>query len=205
MDGQDYLNQISASNRPVKTSGLSNLLSSKFFWFGIGALILFIIILIIGAILGGNNDNVKNRSFALKLHLDNTTNVIKTYQNDVKSSTLRSYSASLSGILSDTNNKFTAYLTDVYSYTPENIDEKIIEQATLEKDALNNELFEAKINGILDRIYAHKMTYEISAIASEEAKIINMANDETLVNILTTSYNSLLNLYDSFNNYSVTN
>ena len=205
MDGQDYLNQISASNRPIKPSKLEKLLSSKLFLFGVGAAILFIIILIIGSILSGGKKDLKDLSYSLKLHLDNTSEIIKIYQNDVKSSSLRSSSASLSGIISDTNNKLTKYITNTYGSTPSNVSADIIDQTTLEKDNLIAELSEAKINGILDRIYAHKMAYEISTITAEETKIINTTKDESLIDILTTSYNSLLNLYDSFNNFSETN
>ena len=54
MQGQEYLNQISASNRPVKQSKLTNILSSKLFIGGMIALVALIIIMIIGSVLGGN-------------------------------------------------------------------------------------------------------------------------------------------------------
>ena len=82
------------------------------------------------------------------------------------------------------------------------IGEKKVEQLTLEKDGLEAELFEAKINGNLDRIYAHKLSYEISVIMSEESKIYNDGSDDTLKNILSTSYSSLENLYNSISNFS---
>ena len=205
MDGQDYLNQISATNRPIKTSKFKSIINSKYFYIGIGAVVFFIIILIIGSILSNNKTDVKSLSFALKVHLDNTSEVIKTYQNDVKSSALRSSSASLASILSNTNNDLTNYLTEKYNFKPKEISNKITDQATLEKDGLESELFEAKINGILDRIYAHKMTYQISLFTTEEARIINATSDEDLKNLLSTSYDSLLILYDSFNNFSETN
>ena len=66
-------------------------------------------------------------------------------------------------------------------------------------------MFEAKINGILDRIYAHKMAYEISLITTREAQIMKSINNDTLNEILTTSYNSLETLYDKFNNFSEAN
>lgn len=204
MDGQDYLNQISADNRPVQPSKLHNFFSSKFFLVGIIFIVALVIILVIGALLSTNKTDVKNLSFALNLHLDNTKSIIDTYQSQIKSSELRSYSASLSGILSKTSNDLTNYLTEKYNYNPKNIDSKITDQAALEKDGLESELFEAKINGNLDRIFTHKMAYEISAISSSETKIYNSTSDDNLKSILYTSYDSLSKLYDSFNNFSET-
>lgn len=204
MDGQDYLNQISADIRPVQPSKLHNILTSKFFLVGVIFVAALIIILIIGSVLSANKSNTKNLSFALNLHLDNTKSVINTYQKELKSSNLRSYSASLVSILSKTHSDLTEYLTAKYDYNPGKIDSKIVDQATLEKDGLESELFEAKINGNLDRVYAHKMAYEISILSAEETKIHNTSKDENLKSILNVSYDSLSKLYDNFNNYSET-
>ncbi len=208
MDGQQYLNQISKASKPVKKvggkKGISNILSSKFFIIGAVAIGLLIIIIIIGAILGGNKDNTKTLSYDLKLHLDNTSEVIQEYQQNVKSSILRSNSASLSGVLANTSRDLTDYLVNKYKFKDKDISKKIVEEATLAKDELTNELFEAKINGILDRIYAHKMAYEISLLTAEEAKLIKASQDDALTELLTTSHESLSNLYDKFNDFSET-
>ena len=203
MQGQDYLNQISAENRPVKKakSGISG---SKFFVVGMIGLVALIVIIIIGAILGGNKGGEKNLSFALKLHLDNTASVISSYQSRVKSSNLRSHSASLYSILSNTSRELTDYLTEKYNYQEKDIAKNITEEAALSKDGLEADLFEARINGNLDRIYAHKMTYEVSLIMSEEAKLINMTSNASYKDILTKSYNSLNNLYENFSSFSET-
>ena len=208
MDGQQYLNQISKASKPVKKvggkKGISNILSSKFFIIGAVAIGLLVIIIIIGAILGGNKDNTKTLSYDLKLHLDNTSEVIQEYQQNVKSSILRSNSASLSGVLANTSRDLTDYLVNKYKFKDKDISKKIVEEATLTKDELTNELFEAKINGILDRIYAHKMAYEISLLTAEEAKLIKASQDDALTELLTTSHESLSNLYDKFNDFSET-
>ena len=204
MDGQDYLNQISADTRPPKVSKFRTFLLSNTFRLILGFIIALLIIIIIGTIISANRVDIKGLSYSLKLHLDNTSEIIDTYQNDIKSSTLRSSSASLASILSNTNNSLTNYLVEKYAFDPKKISEKITEQATLEKDGLDSELFQAKINGNLDRIYAHKMAYEISLISSEESKLYNATNDDNYKPILKDSYDSLLNLYDSFNNFSET-
>lgn len=203
MEGQEYLNQISALDRPTKKS-MPKFLSSKLFIFGAAALTLAIAIMIVGSILSSGKTSEKDSTYALKLHLDNTAAVIKSYQSSVKSSTLRSNSASLYSILTNTSRDLDNYLTEKYSFKEKDADKKISEQATLEKDGLESELFNAKINGILDRIYAHKITYEISTLMNEESNLFKKSGNESLKNILNTSYQSLENLYKSFSEYSET-
>ena len=190
----------------MKSTGkVSGVLSSKFFIVGAVGLVLLILIIIVGAILSGGRSSEEDLSYALKLHIENTAAVIQEYQPNVKSSDLRSDSASLSSILSNTNNGLTEYLSQRYNKKDKDIKANIMEEATLEKDGLTADLFEAKINGVLDRIYAHKMAYEISMITSEEASLVNITKSDELKAILTDSYNSLVTLQDKFNNFSETN
>lgn len=201
MDRQEYLNQISMKNQPVKKPR-SGIFASKFFWIGIIGVVTFILIMIIGSALGSGNTSVKDKIFGLILHIDNTSELIKEYQSSVKSSDLRSYSASFNGILSDTSKSLTDYATEKYNFKAKDVKKEITEEETTAKDGLNAELFEAKINGSLDRIYAHKMAYEISLVTTREAQIINSVNNDALKESLTKSYDSLGVLYDKFNNFS---
>ena len=204
MEGQEYLNQISAEVRPEKKAK-NNLFSSKFFIVGLVGIVGLFVFLIIGSIIGGSKGSEKDLAIKLMLHLDNTSGLIQEYQPNVKSSVLRSNSASLYSVLSNTSSELSGYLTNKYNLKNKDINKDFTNAANLARDGLEAELFEAKINGILDRIYAHKMSYEISLIMSEEAKIINMADNTTLKESLTASYNSLNNLYDPFNDFSETN
>lgn len=203
MEGQEYLNQISAENRPVKKSG-GKIFSSKFFWVGVIGVVALIIIMIIGALLGGNKGGEKNLTYALKLHLDNTAAIISEYQPTVKSSALRSSSASFYGVLTNTSRDLTNYLTERYNFKDKDISQNLTDEAQLNSDGLKAELFEAKINGVLDRVYAHKMAYEIMMIKSEESKIYDSTSNETLKEMMSQSFNSLENLYDNFNDFSET-
>ena len=204
MEGQEYLNQISASNRPEKKS-MKGIFSSKFFIVGMIGVVGLILILILGAILSGGKEDTKTSAYELKLHLDNVAEVVSSYQPNIKSSDLRSSSASLYSILTNTSRDLTDYLTEEYNFKEKDIERKIITNATEAKEQLEAELFRAKINGILDRIYAHKMAYELSVLMSEEAKIIDMSKNDNLKEFLTSSYNSLGNLYTNFNDFSETN
>ncbi len=202
MDGQEYLNQISAKSAPVKLKSKTNgILSSKITWFLVGAVGVFILLAIIGLILNAGKGDLVNDITRLQLHLQSTSEVISEYQPKVKSSLLRSHSASLDTVLTNTSSELTNYIKDSHEKNKE-AEKNIAEQIKTEQDALLNELFEAKITGILDRIYAHKMAYEITMLMNEEMKVYNESRNDALKDIMDESYNSLKKLYDNFNNFS---
>ena len=201
MDRQEYLNQISMKSRPAKKPR-SGVFASKFFWIGVAGVAALILIMIIGGILGSARGSDKERLFALILHIDNTSEVIEKYQSSVKSSDLRSDSSSLAVVLSDTSKELTNYATEKYDFKKKDVSKSVAEEETLAKDGLMNELFEAKINGNLDRVYAHKMAYEVSLIATRENQLLKSTGNETLKNALNKSYSSLDVLYNKFNDFS---
>lgn len=209
MDSQDYLDQISAGVRPAgPKSGLMKIISSKYFKWGAIALAVLIVIIIFGSILG-NKPSMKNKLFSFNLHLAGDIEMIDTYQPSVKSSKLRSISASLRGIFSNTYSQLDAYVAQVFAIDDKVIEKSkelqdLIEEADLYKAELDNDLFAAKINGLLDRTYAHKMALEIYSILSEENGIIKTADDANLKSILDSNQASLENLYNEFNNFSET-
>lgn len=198
MDNQAYLNQIAASNRPEKTPKFSGVLKNNIFKIGAIAVGLFILIFIIGQILSGIKGDPKQDFFDFKARLDNTSKTIKSYQGLVKSSRLRSYSASLATILSTTTKATEDYSTRTYQKT------KIAgtEAVTKAAEELENDLHDAKINGFLDRVYARKLAYEISVIMAEESKLIKSIKDEEYKKALQSSYDSLSVIKDSFASFS---
>ena len=202
MDGQEYLNQISASNRPTQQSSLSKLLTSKFFLIGVGALVALIIIIIIGSMLSSGKGDEKSECIALYLHINNTSGIINEYQDSVRSSSLRASSSSLNTVLQDTGSKMGDYLGQKYNLKSKDINKKLTEKANQETALLNEELYDAKINGFLDRTYAHKMDYEIQLFVAEANQIRNKTKEEALKGILETFNSSLENLYNEFNNFS---
>lgn len=205
MDSQDYLDQISRAARPTKLQrgGIGGILSSKWFKWGLVAVGLLMVIIIFGSMLGSGT-TLEQRCTDLKLHIDRTTEVISEYQPSVKSSNLRSISASLKGALTNTSSQLNTFMINAYGYDEGSVKAAVVEEADLYRDGLMNELFEAKINGLLDRVYAHKMTNEIYLIMSDESGIINDSGDENLKSLLKNSYDSLNNLYTQFNDFSET-
>ena len=200
MDGQDYLNQISASVRPEKKSKMS-FMNSTIFKVAAGAAVAFILIAIVGGVLGGGKEGARGQAISLKLNLDSTLEVIAKFQTNVKSSDLRSSSASLYSVLSNTTRDLSTYITENSNYKPKEDNKKFENDVALERDGLESALFEAKINGILDQVYANKMAYMISLIYSKEASLEKATSSEELKAILTSSMNSLDTLYDKFDDF----
>lgn len=206
MDSQDYLDQISRSARPVKPKkgGIGGILKSKWFKWGMAALAALIVMIIFGALMGGKV-TLEERCTDLKLHLDGTIEAIDEYQSSVKSSLLRSLSASLKGVFTNTSSQLETYMVEAYGWDDRDVKDDVEEAANMTRDELMNELFEAKINGLLDRVFAHKMALEIFSVMGDEAGLAKDSDDAAFKSLLSTSYDSLNNLYTQFNDFSETN
>ncbi len=196
MDGQEYLNQISASVRPEKPPR-KGLLGSPIVKYILIGVVAFTVIAIVGSMIGGGNENKNNKSLALKLHIDNTLGVISSYQPRVKSSVLRSDSAVLYSVLSNTSRDMSEFVKNNKKKYKD-----LIKKEDAMAEELKADLFEAKINGILDKVYANKMAYEISLIMQRESVLYKNTSNEQLKEVLYTSSNSLENLYNKFNDFS---
>lgn len=205
MDGQEYLDRISSKVQPSrKKIGEWTFKSKILLIIGVcfSVLVLFAII---GALLGKNTRSEKTECSGLLLHLDNTSKTITKYQPLIKSSSLRSSSASLYSVLANTSNSITEYLTQEYKVkAPKDVNKKVTEKASTDNEALEDELFKAKINGALDRVFASKMAYEISLFMAEEDSLYRITKDDSLKEVLDKSRNSLENLYNAFDNFSET-
>ena len=203
MEAQDYLNQISKTSVPLQKPK-SSFFSSKLFKILLAAVAVIIVAIAASSIVTSVKNSRKNDLISLKLHLDNLSETISDYQPLLKSSALRSSSASLSSIISNTNSELTTYLTEIYDFNAKKVDETLTAAEAALSEELNDDLFKAKINALLDRTYAHKMAYEISIILSRESSILKTISNEKLKSELTSSISSLETLYDNFDSFSET-
>ena len=207
MNQQEYLSQISGTVRPVKQpkQGGKNFLSSpiaKALLFGVAALI---VIIIMGSILGGNKKSPKDSLINLMLHIDGTSEQITEYQAYIRDSSLRANGASLNTVLADASKAVNDYLVAKYSFKSGSESKSAQAKADENAAALGDELFEARINGWLDTVFARKMAYEITLIKTEIDSAYNMVKDDSFKSSLSSSYNSLTNLYDLFDSFSENN
>ena len=208
MDKKEYLNQI--SSHPTAKSPMMNkdwmgkiqaILHSKFLWIGVGCVVAFIVLAMIGGLLSGGRGDNKDRVYALSLRVSSLNDVISEYQNSVLSSELRGYSASLSSVLSNTATNLNNYISEYYKTKQKEIPKTITGPEEEAKQKLSDELFEARITGRLDQVYAQRMAIEISTIMDREETIHNSINNEQLDTMLSSSYDSLANLYPKFNEF----
>ncbi len=203
MDKQEYLNQISPESalpKPVQPSLLDKILKSKFTWIGLGAVILLVIIMGVGAVLQANKPNPVQKISELTLVIQNTNDIVDEYQASLKSSQLRGYSASLGSVLADTEGKLDSYIT-VNLKTKKVATAAAIAAANQEKATITQELDDAIINGYLDKTYAIKIAYLISVITARENEVLKMTSGPIIQEILTTSEESLQKLYDEFHDF----
>lgn len=196
MDNQTYLDQIAASTRPQKSSTMQSIFKNNIVKIVAGVIGAFILIILVGSILGGIRDGKRQEVIDFKARLDGITESINTYQGSVKSSSLRSQSASLYAIVHTTSTATNDYMT------AQGIKGKQSEDEDKAKEERNNDLQEAKINGLLDRAYARKFAYEISVLMATESKLIKEAKTNEFKTALESSYNSLSVLKDSFTSFS---
>ena len=203
MDNQEYLNQISTQVAPAKSSSdIGGILKSKFVLVGVIGVVGLILLAILGMVLSSGKTDMKTNLLRLGLHADYTIELIDKYQPNIKSSNLRSSGASLKTILLSTSSEVANYMTDKYGENSDKSSKDLEEQMKTEQDELDSDLFEAKINGILDRVFAYKMAFEITQFENEETAIYNSAKDDELKSILDHSYDSLKILYNEFNDFS---
>lgn len=204
MDNLEYLQQISKSNRPVapaQPTSKSNL--SLIIKIAIGGIISFVAILILGIALG--NMGAKSSDLAKQIYIrsNNLNSTITTYNRSLKSSRLRSISSSLSGTLVNTSNQLSNYLTSTSddSKTALVPSEAITTSETELIDNLNTTLNNAKLNGILDRIYEHQIASQVSLLLALESQLLGRSPDEPLLSIIQQSYASLSTIQTSLEEY----
>lgn len=201
MNKQEYLDQISA--KPAAKKGLPAFLTSKYLWIALVGVLILAALLGLGSSLSGNKITNKERIPELILQLNGLGETLETYQNSVKSSTLRSYSSSLSNVLSVASQTLTNYATQVYKYKEKSIPKTTQNRVAEHIQELNDELFDAKINGNLDEIFDLKMVYEISLLLAQAQAILDNTTSPELRTNLTSSISSLTNLYNQFDGYQL--
>lgn len=201
-----YLEQISAKPAPKNSQNFwQKMFSSVLFKILLGLTAFTLIFMIFASLISATRKDDQSETISLHLHIANVEASISTYQNSVKSSALRSYSSALSTLLSSADSTLVSRLTEKYAWKEKETSADLISAETALSDELNNDLFAAKINGKLDRVYAQKMAYETAYIANAEKELENLASprdDSDYISTLEASITSLNNLYDYFNDFN---
>lgn len=197
MDNFEYLNQISQSVRPTKTKANVAGFPMKLIIFAVVGVILFFVLMIVGANLSNKSDTPADLALQLNLRVNNLNTTITKYNKSIKSSRLRSIGSSLSSTLNNTSTQLTGYFTekgyDSDKLTPK---ESIVASEGASMSELDAALNDAKLNGILDRVYLNQISFQVAMLISLETQVSAKA-DEALLEIVTQSLNSLNTIQDA--------
>lgn len=202
MDNLEYLNHIAQSNRPVKArgAGASTSLIVKIL---LGGLVLFALILALGALMGKGSTKVGDLTKQVYVRTTNLDATITTYNKSLKSSQLRAIGISLSGTLANAAGQLSTYLSSKDSGKNALVPNEEITAAEAENsNTLNLALENAKLNGILDRTYATQMNLQVSLLMSLVVQLAARNQDQELAEILASYLNSLSTIEESLQNYS---
>lgn len=202
MDNLTYLNQISQTNRPVKTTkkgGVTNRLIAKIAIVGV---VLFFIIMAFGAMIGNLNHKPSELTKQLYVRTTNLGKTVTDYNSALKSSRLRAIGVSLSTILTNSANQLSAYLSTDDSKNALVPSESTLETENSVIEELNTSLNNAKLNGILDRVYDNQIGLQVSLLLSQISGLEARTKDPKLLEILSSYRSSLETIHQNIEAYS---
>lgn len=204
MDKLDYLNQISKSNRTAKTTK-----SSSFNWHLVLKLIIgiaTILTILTSIVVISNAGSSRNSDLTKQLYtrITNVNKTISTYNPKLKSSQLRSVNYSLSGILTATGAQLEAYIKslDSSSKTPLALSSKTATEEELAASNINTTLYNAQLNGVLDRIYPTQIHLQVSLMMTMATELVSRDQDPALISIMDNFYTNLSAIEQTLDNYT---
>ena len=210
MNNKDYLNQIASETRPLtaKAPGFFgntlNLSMKQLKIFGIIAIAITIILFIAMAASSGDKNSERDYVDEAYLRTKDLSAVIDEYRTKIRSSELRSMAMSLKSLLTEANYNLSTSLTD--DFGAKSVEKPAKASTSTNEDAIIGELKDslesARLNAILDRVFAREFTYQISLLISLETTIINRTKKEPLKSSLTTSRTNLQAMHEQFDNFA---
>jgi len=165
----DYLNQI-APEQPKASMG------NKLFFILIGGGLLVAIIVGILALTSGNNGPTQKMQ-TLSARLTTLQKVSSDSQKTIKNGTLRSTNGTLTILLTNANRDIAEPLSK------NGVDVKKIDKSIQTKEdgaKLTEQLEEARLNAIFDRVYAREMSYQLETVAALMKQIYNSTGSKSL-------------------------
>lgn len=202
MDNFAYLNEISASNRPVKNPAVApkSLRTATIVKIVAAGAVLFFLLMAVGALVGNLKGKTDSLLKQLYLRTTNMSTIMEDYNRDLKSSDLRSLAASLAGTLTNATNQLAGVMgaEDPEDAAP---DAATTEEETAVLNELNTSLTNARLNGILDRAYANLVGLQVSLIMSMISELEARTDDAELLKVLSTYRGNLEVLHQGFEAY----
>lgn len=210
MNNKDYLDKIASENRPLtaKAPGfLGNKLNLTMTQIkiigGVAGAILLVFIVAMIATSGDKNPELKYVDQAY-LRAEGLTNVIEDNRKLIRSSKLRSMAMSLNAVLTELSYILAnSIVEDFGAKSVSDINKKPI--AAKEEEAMGelaDTLEAARLNAVLDRVFAREFTYQISLLISMETDIINHTKKEPLKTNIESSRTNLETIHEEFDSFA---
>lgn len=200
MNNLEYLNQISQENRPVKTKGTTTF-TGLILKLIIGGIVALALIIALGIIISNTKTKSSDLTKQLFFRTTSLNETIKDFNPSLKSSKLRAIGTSLANTLTSASGQLSTYLgnqnTEDTSPSP-----SALKTETENINTLNLTLNNAKLNGILDRIYANQIQFQVSILLSLITKTIDHSKNSDLLSILQQYHSSIENVNQSLQEYS---
>ena len=198
-----YLQQISATSKPVaQKKGFS--LNPKIL-IGIGvAVVVIIFFSVIASMLGNVTDKEKEEAIRLDIRTNYLLTNLNNFTNSVKSSNLRSMGATLSTHLTELNRDLAPLLMEYWEFEDWENDSppEILEEEGETANELYYKLENARLNGLLDRVYVREIALQIALLNSIQTEIIARTERPELIELLEKSTTNLRELHQQFSDYT---
>lgn len=201
MNNLEYLNQISQENRP--TSAKKSASMSLIIKIAVGGLVAFLFIMCLGMALSAGKTSPTDLTKQLYVRTANLNTALTTYNKSLKSSQLRAIGTSLNGVLTSATASLTGYLASEGDKEADlNPPEKLLTVETETIEALDTALNNAKLNGILDRVYANQIQLQVSLLVTFISQLEQRTKDAELLEIISQYQSNLIVIEQSLKDYS---
>lgn len=201
MNNLEYLNQISQETRPTSAKKSNSL--SLIIKIAVGGVAAFLFIMCVGLVLNAGKSSPTDLTKQLYVRTANLNTTLTAYNKSLKSSQLRAIGTSLNGVLTGASASLSNYLLPEGGEKGDlNPPEKLLTAETTTDEELNTSLNNAKLNGILDRVYANQIQLQVSLLISFIAQLEPRTKDEALLDIITQYQSNLYIIEQSLKTYS---
>lgn len=212
MDNFAYLDQITQSTKPQsKPKSFNGILSGSNIM-KIIACGIVVFMLLLGFNILSSNSSKKTQTLREQIftRATNLNSTLQTYGPKLKSSQLRSINSSLSSALNDSIAKIDNYNKAKQSEqkgkkkkskSKKDKEDEVAKEEQENIDKLNTSLQNAKLNGLLDRVYANQINLQVSRLIALISELDARTRDQELREILEQLYSNLNVIHGNFENF----
>lgn len=210
MDNMAYLQQIAGVNNSMNSKAKGNSPLSKLLnvWTFVGIGIFIALIIGLAVLVSALNkvdtkdQDLMTRSYWMAHFL--IENTFNEYADQVKNSDIRNMTASFKSVLNEIVVNEQAIMLDEFDLKVDDYDEDdnpIVAEEHEHNDKLNQTLEDARLNGILDRVFLREIAMQIAYMRSYQSEIAERTTSEAAKEFSLKADANLGNLYDQFHNF----